>query len=204
MENLYSLLWNIKAISVDAEREFVLPNSKTSPFYIDIRKVFGIPHVYQAFVEGLSSLISRSVNLDTVTYIGGDETAGIPLAAWIALRTNKGLIYIRKRQKEYGLRKLIEGADPSGKNVVLVTDLVSTGNSLRPGIEQLLDNGSNILWVFSVIDRHIAQKTNPFSDLGVPYTPLLDLEQLFREGFSLGFVNKRILMKIDEATFDDL
>jgi hypothetical protein len=84
-----------------------------------MRKVFGIPHAYQAIVEGLYSLIERSVNLKTVAYIGGDETAGIPLAAWLASKTNKGLIYTRKRQKEYGLRKVVEGADPTGKDVVL-------------------------------------------------------------------------------------
>ena len=71
-----------------------------------------------------SDMISQSPN-----YIIGGETAGIPFAAVIAQKIGLPLSYVRKKPKDYGKNKLIEGEILKGKNSLLVEDLITDGKS---------------------------------------------------------------------------
>ena len=69
-------------------------------------------------------MIAQSPN-----YIIGGETAGIPFAAAIAEKMSLPLSYVRKKPKDYGKSKLIEGEILKQKNSLLVEDLMTDGKS---------------------------------------------------------------------------
>jgi len=67
--------------------EFKLSSGLTSPFYIDIRKLYSYPDLARRVVIELASRIP----LDNIDVIAGVETAGIPLATYLSCITGNHL-----------------------------------------------------------------------------------------------------------------
>ena len=61
--------------------------------------------------------------------------------------------FIRKKAKEYGTAKLAEGAEVSGKNVLIVEDVVTSGGQIILSANDLRSLGANIDYALCVIDR---------------------------------------------------
>ena len=62
------------------------------------------------------------------------------------------MIFLRKEQKDYGTNKLIEGEFIKGQKVILIEDVITTGNSVIEAAKKLEENGlivSQIITVFS-------------------------------------------------------
>src|SRR3989338_3650984 len=101
--------------------DFTLASGITSPIYVNLRVVPSYPESFAAVIEELSKVVKK-IKPDVVA---GAETAGIPFAAAISLKTKIPMIYVRKRPKGYGMNQLIEGELEKGKKVVLVDDMRS-------------------------------------------------------------------------------
>ena len=77
-------------------------------------------------------------------YIIGGETAGIPFGAAIAEKMGLPLSYVRKKAKDYGKNKLIEGDIFKEKNSLLVEDLMTDGKSKINFVEKMPDTSWNL------------------------------------------------------------
>ena len=74
-------------------------------------------------------------------YVIGGETAGIPFGAVIAEKMGLPFSYVRKKAKEYGKNKLIEGDIFKEKNSLLVEDLMTDGKSKINFVENIRSHG---------------------------------------------------------------
>ena len=74
-------------------------------------------------------------------YIIGGETAGIPFGAVIAEKMGLPLSYVRKKAKDYGQNKLIEGDILQERNSLLVEDLMTDGKSKINFVENIRSQG---------------------------------------------------------------
>ena len=61
--------------------------------------------------------------------LAGGETAGIPYASFLSQILNKPMIYVRKKPKDFGKNKQIEGDFNEGQKVILIEDLATDGGS---------------------------------------------------------------------------
>ena len=62
------------------------------------------------------------------------------------------MIFLRKEQKDYGTNKLIEGEFIKGQKVILIEDVITTGNSVIEAAKKIEESGlivSQIITVFS-------------------------------------------------------
>ena len=88
-------------------------------------------HIHQ--LSNLLRMMIDTINSDMISqspnYIIGGETAGIPFGAVIAEKMGFPLSYVRKKVKDYGKNKLIEGEIFKEKNSLLVEDLMTDGQS---------------------------------------------------------------------------
>lgn len=139
------------------DRSVTLSSGETTYYYYDIKGLFD--------GEGLNllgDLMLTEVSKFNPKSIGGLEVGAIPLIAVIvaldyanyanyANRTGASGFYVRKTIKEHGLQKKIEGnlQDP----VVIVEDVMTTGNSIRMAINAVKDEGASVSGVVCVIDR---------------------------------------------------
>jgi orotate phosphoribosyltransferase len=73
-------------------------------------------------------------------------------AAALVGRTLDGFT-VRKEAKAHGTGRLIEGADLTNREVVVVEDVITTGASARQAIAAARAAGARVLGVLAVVDR---------------------------------------------------
>ena len=123
------ILIEIGAVNFSLLSPFKLSSGFLSPSYIDCRKIIAYPLAFTSITDMMIDAIKSDMISQSPNYIIGGETAGIPFAAVIAQKIGLPLSYIRKKPKDYGKNKLIEGEILKGKNSLLVEDLITDGKS---------------------------------------------------------------------------
>src|SRR4029079_9551759 len=83
--------------------------------------------------------------------------------------------FVRQRAKDHGTRKLIESAgDISGKSVVILDDVTTTGGSAREAVDAATQAGAKVQLVLSVVDREEGA-SKMFNEAGVTFKALFRL-----------------------------
>lgn len=135
--------------------EFVLSSGLKSDHYWDGKKVTlsaaGANLVGKAIYEMISNL--------KIDAVGGLEMGAIPIATAVAMVSHlEGhdvpAFIVRKSVKEYGTKKVVEGYLNDGDNVVIVEDVVTTGESVYKAIEAVQARRCKVLKVIALVDRH--------------------------------------------------
>jgi len=119
------ILISIQAIGCNLEKPFRLTSGWASPVYVDCRKILSFVRERREIV----SLMARNVEGETFDVVAGGETAGIPFGAWVAEALGLPFVYVRKKPKEVGRTRQIEGLLQPGQRVLLVEDLATDGAS---------------------------------------------------------------------------
>ncbi|MEM2025336.1 MAG: orotate phosphoribosyltransferase [Desulfurococcaceae archaeon] len=164
--------------------EFKLSSGLYSPFYIDMRRLYSFPDLTRRVVQ---ELISRVPFMD-IDVIVGVESAGIPLAAYIACFINKPMAYVRKEKKNYATGLGVEG-DVSGKRALVIDDVVTTGNSLLKAIGNLKEAGSIPVRTVVLVDREQGALENLYRQ-GVELYSLATASSIFRDLYIAGLIEE--------------
>ncbi|PKL89456.1 MAG: orotate phosphoribosyltransferase [Ignavibacteriae bacterium HGW-Ignavibacteriae-2] len=152
--------------------EFLLRSGKISNEYFDKYLFESDPILLDTIAEHLRPLVP----IETELY-AGLEMGGIPIATMISQKTNKPSIFVRKKAKEYGTKKLAEGCDFNKKNITVIEDVVTTGGQIITSTEELRKLGAKVEYVMCVIVRD----PNAFDNLakaGLKLIPLFTMEEL--------------------------
>lgn len=136
--------------------DFVLASGARSSYYIDARTTT---------MAGAGQLLIGRLGLETLDAVGwqpgavGGLTLGAdPVAyaiAHAAARAGRNLdaFTVRKDAKGHGTGRRIEGGFRPDIDVVVVEDVVTTGDSALRAIQVVEENQSRVLGVLSVVDR---------------------------------------------------
>jgi len=136
-----------------------------SPVYCDNRRFPFWPNEWAKVIHGFEALIAeRGITVDVV---GGVEAAGIPHSAALGFSMRLPSVFIRKEFKEHGTRRRVEGGDVTGKRVVLVEDLVTTGGSSIAAIEALRAEGAVVSDCLAIISYNFPEAVGLFDKAGV-------------------------------------
>ena len=114
------------------EGKFKLKNGKISNIYYDIKGIISNPELFKLVCDNLIRVLPN--NLINYSLIYGIPYGGLPIASYLAITNNKGLIYSRNKKKEYGTKKLVEGRYRAGQRVIIIDDVITTGGSLKESI----------------------------------------------------------------------
>ena len=136
------MLLEIKAIHFNSRKPFVLASGKSSPTYIDCRKIISFPRARSTLMDFLTVTVMREAGFEEFDNIAGGETAGIPFSALVAERMALPMTYIRKKPKGYGKNSQIEGIMKDGQRVLLVEDLTTDGGSKISFIDAIRATGA--------------------------------------------------------------
>jgi orotate phosphoribosyltransferase len=151
---------------------FTLRSGRTASEYFDKYQFEGDPALLRAVVEAMAELVPAGIDL-----LGGLELGGVPLATVLGQITALPMVFVRKEAKAYGTRRLAEGGDCSGRTVLLVEDVISTGGAVVAAAGALRELGARVDTVLCTIDRR-----EPGTDLlaaeGIAVTSLLTRAQL--------------------------
>jgi len=163
---------------------FKLASGKTSNYYINCK---GTTLDSEA-MNLIGHIFYNKIKTLRVNAIGGLTQGADPIA--VATAMISGIIddpinafVVRKKAKEHGLKKLIEGDIHEGDKVVIVDDVVTTGQSTIEAIENAKKEKLNIVKVIVLIDRQEGGREN-IERQGVPFESVFtkdDLIKLYKE-----------------------
>jgi orotate phosphoribosyltransferase len=176
--------------------DFTLASGKKSSYYIDLRLVASFPHIFRKMTKNLQKLVSEKTGLDNFDSLVAVPTGGLVIGSALAIETVKPLIYVRDKPKDYGTTKSIEGKIFSGMKVILVDDVITTGNSVINAIKQLKDAGLSISDVYVIINR-LEGANNTLELEEVNLYQLTDVLEITTILFQEKLVSKEILDKIN-------
>jgi orotate phosphoribosyltransferase len=146
-----SAFWDAEAVKVDFEQPFELASGNRSPIYINCRLLISSPDFMRLFTRASRAVLAESgVEVDAVA---GGETAGIPYAAYLARDWDRAMLYVRKKEKGYGIASKVEGRLKPGWRVLLVEDLVTDGVSKLGFVDALRAAGAEVAEALVVFDR---------------------------------------------------
>ena len=176
--------------------DFTLASGKKSSYYIDLRLVASFPHIFRKMTKNLQKLVSEKTGLDNFDSLVAVPTGGLVIGSALAIETVKPLIYVRDKPKDYGTTKSIEGKIFSGMKVILVDDVITTGNSVINAIKQLKDAGLSISDVYVIINR-LEGANNTLELEKVNLYQLTDVLEITTILFQEKLVSKEILNEIN-------
>ncbi|AEH24285.1 orotate phosphoribosyltransferase [Pyrococcus yayanosii] len=155
---------------------FILTSGKESNYYIDVKKLITNPEALGLIAE-LIIQKAKELGLD-FNKVAGPELGAVPIATAVALKSGKPLLIVRKKKKEHGTGKQIEGEVKPGDKVLLVEDVTTTGGSVLRAAEVLREAGAKIVGVFVVVDREEGAREN-LEAKGLQLHPLILVSELF-------------------------
>ncbi|NVM05039.1 MAG: orotate phosphoribosyltransferase [Candidatus Helarchaeota archaeon] len=136
------------------EGNFTLASKVKSTFYFDIKKVSMLKIGKLLIGKCIEELIEE----DQFDSVGGMESGAIPIIDAVVEHTNieRGF-YVKKAIKDHGTQKAIEGYFFPKDTVLMVEDVITSGNSVIRAckiVENISKNaGGKIKKIIVIVDR---------------------------------------------------
>jgi orotate phosphoribosyltransferase len=140
--DLKELLIRYRAIEFG---EFILASGAKSSYYIDVKSAVTHPDLLAA----VATRVAETYRFDV---IAGVAVGGVPLAVAVSLASKKPYAIIRSSEKGHGKKDPVIGR-VTGKDVLLIEDVTTSGGSALHGIEALRAAGARAGRVITVVDR---------------------------------------------------
>lgn len=136
------------------EGEFVLSSGQTSTYYINGKQVTLHPQGAVATGRLLLSLLPSDTQAVAGLTLGADPI--VTAVSVISVYENRPIpaIIVRKEAKDHGTMAYIEGNQLAPEShVVVLEDVVTTGQSAMKAVQRLRDAGYRVEQVISLVDR---------------------------------------------------
>jgi orotate phosphoribosyltransferase len=133
--------------------DYILASGKKSPYYIDLRQTISSPITMDWIANSLTRIVVNEIGKDKIDKILGVPTAGVPFATVVSQKLGIPLIYYRQARKEHGVRKKIEGILERNDRVLIIDDLITTGESVIESAEVIRDQGGVVNELVVLLDR---------------------------------------------------
>jgi len=136
------------------EGDFVLSSGQRSSYYINGKQVTLHPQGALAIGRLLLSLLPLDTEAVAGLTLGADPiVSAVSVVSALENRPIPALI-IRKEAKGHGTMAYIEGPTlPDGAKVVVLEDVVTTGQSAMKAVERLREAGYSVNQVIALVDR---------------------------------------------------
>lgn len=110
--------------------------------------------------------------------VGGLTLGADQFAHAVAMLSDRSWFVVRKREKDRGTRRRVEGADlAAGVRALVVDDVVTRGGSIREAFLAVRETGADVVAATALVDRGPGTAAI-FRGLAVPYRPLLTYADL--------------------------
>ncbi|MBI5739200.1 MAG: orotate phosphoribosyltransferase [Nitrospirae bacterium] len=179
MNNLREQLIQIireRSFQYSPEPKFKLSSGAVSNFYFNLKKTTQSPDGMYIVGKIIYEKI-RELGLHPAA-IGGLTLGADPIAYAVAMQSytakeHINAMVIRKEPKQHGLKLPVEGDVMAGDHVIIIDDVVTTGNSTIKAINAASDYGLIIDAVIVLLDRCEQNGRQNIEALGYPVYSIL-------------------------------
>ena len=160
----------------------VLASGKESDYYFDIKPAMLDPDGAALMAD----LILEEIQGVAADAVGGLEMGAVPLIAPVAMKSPEHGRYlpgffVRKAVKDHGTKKRVDGNDITGKSVVILEDVTTTGGSAMDAVKAVEDAGAKVALVISILDRGEGA-AELCAKAGIPFKSLFKAEEFLAGG----------------------
>lgn len=182
-------LLEIKAVKLSPSKPFTWASGLQSPIYCDNRKTLSYPEIRTFIKEGLVHLIRT--NFPSVEVIAGVATGAIAQGVLVAQDMNLPFIYVRSEEKKHGLTNIVEGLVKPNQKVVVIEDLVSTGQSSLKAVHALQDIGCEVLGMAAIFTYVLPIARQRFEEAMIELFTLTNYNTLVQEAIAKGYIEAK-------------
>jgi orotate phosphoribosyltransferase len=156
--------------------DFVLSSGQRAGWYVDLRRIL---------LDGRVAPLAGRVMLDLTWDLGYEAVGGLTMGAdpvatammhaAAARGTPVDAFVVRKKEKEHGTQRRIEGPDVAGRRVLAVEDTSTTGTSPLTAVDALREAGAEVVGVAVLVDRGARQRV---TERGLPFRAAYEVSDL--------------------------
>ena len=185
-KNCAKQLLSIRAIKLSPSQPFTWASGMKSPIYCDNRKTLSYPAVRTAIRDGLAEMVKT--HYPDAEVIAGVATGAIAQGALVAERLGLPFVYVRSEEKKHGLTNIVEGVVEAGQKVVVIEDLVSTGQSSLKAVQALRDMDCEVLGMVAIFTYNFPIAHQRFEEANVCLHTLTSYPVLVEEAVKEDYV----------------
>ena len=134
--------------------------------------------------------------------IAGVATGGIALGALVAQELGLPFIYVRSNAKAHGMGNHIEGDLSSVSNVVVIEDLISTGQSSLKAVHALRNAGIEVKGLIAIFTYGFPDSEQAFEDADCAFSTLTDYPTMLDQAAQEGYITQEHRLALDEWSKD--
>ena len=190
------LLLQINAIKLNPGNPFTWASGWKSPIYCDNRITLSFPPIRNYLKDEFAKNIEKQFGKPDV--IAGVATGAIGIGLLVAEALALPFVYVRPEPKKHGRLNQIEGFLQKGQNVVVIEDLISTGNSSLMAVEALKEAGANVKGMAAIFSYGFQVAEENFKKANVDLYTLSNYENLLPLA-----VNKKYITEEEEKTLQE-
>ena len=140
-----------------SEKAFKLSTGALSRYYFDCKNVSlngeGLSLIAEAFLEEIQKLPEEPTAIGGLTMGADFITAAVAMKSFERGSHQFEGSIVRKEPKKHGTMNRIENELPRGTPIVVVDDVITTGNSTKQACEEFQAAGYRIVGIIALIDR---------------------------------------------------
>ena len=190
------LLLQIKAIKLSPTDPFTWASGWKSPIYCDNRITLSFPAVRVFLKEEIAKIVELEYGKPDV--IAGVATGAIAVGVLVAQELGIPFVYVRPEPKKHGRKNLIEGHLERGQNVVVIEDLISTGNSSLQAVDALKEHGAVVKGMVAIFSYGFDVATKNFKEKNVNLKTLSNYENLLDQALDSSYITEKELTTLKE------
>lgn len=171
----------IIARSFKRGEDIQLASGRSSSFYFDMKATMLHPKGAALIAE----LMLDAAEPFEPDYVGGLEMGAVPIVCAASAASDRrdkpiAAFFVRKTAKGHGTQALIEGLAPdedlTGRRVVIVEDVTTTGNSALKAVAAAEAEGATVVAVLTIVDR-LEGAVDTMAGEGHPFVALFQADE---------------------------
>lgn len=156
--------------------EFTLRSGVVADRYFDKYLFEGDPVLLAEIAIAMRGLVPADVDA-----LAGLTMGGIPLVTALSRETGIPALFVRKRAKQYGTRRLAEGGEIAGRRLLVVEDVATSGGQILLSSRELRERGATVERAVCVIDREVGGREK-LAEAGIELEALYGMSELEKAG----------------------
>ncbi|MEY4432810.1 MAG: hypothetical protein RLZZ44_940 [Bacteroidota bacterium] len=195
-EKTAELLLQINAIKLNPKNPFTWASGWKSPIYCDNRLILSFPAIRNYVRDEFAKNIEKQFGKPDV--IAGVATGAIGIGILVAESMGLPFVYVRPEPKKHGRQNQVEGFLQKGQNVVVVEDLISTGNSSLLAVEALKEAGASVKGMAAIFTYGFELAEQNFKNAKVELHTLSNYENLLNLAVAKTYITEEEQQTLSE------
>jgi orotate phosphoribosyltransferase len=187
-------LLQIKAVKLNAKEPFTWASGLKSPIYCDNRKTLSFPKIRTFIRQQFVNIINEEYG--SIDLVAGVATGAIAHGVLVAQELGLPFVYVRSAEKKHGLENLIEGYYESGQSVIVIEDLISTGNSSLNAVEALRGAGLKVKGMVAIFSYNLDKAIENFKKAKCQLITLSDYNELISQAVQNNYISEKDLKSL--------